>query len=336
MLGNNLHFFASVWQMNWQEGEETEDQTEYKFVKVLGRANEVDISAGKFDFKAEYKIDFGTKTEYRTVSVLDIYSYHQDDLGNFVSDDDLDDGTQVNVLEEKKNIVVALRLAKVLKSLSLRRKVLRRLLLHWLRCKDSEIADQMTAFIESEATRLQVMRVEEIRYYTSYWRSRGRREHVTYSSYRHWSSSGNYYDAYEYVSPNKEEAKRWIKQSKADLNATAKMLIDKSYSHACYQGQQCVEKVLKGVLYAKCGIPSSVLRKHCIDRFVSQVRRLSGAPEEELNLAYKVANYYLPTRYPDNQPQYKVPAEEYSEDQAKEALEVAEKVYTALKKFADC
>ena len=114
------------------------------------------------------------------------------------------------------------------------------------------------------------------------------------------------------------------------------MLIDKSYSHACYQGQQCVEKVLKGVLYAKCGIPSKEMRTHYIDLFVSQVRRLNGAPEEELNLAYKVANYYLPTRYPDNQPQYRVPAEEYNEDQAKEALEVAEKVYTALKKFADC
>ena len=187
-----MHFFASGWQMNWQEGEETEDQTEYKFAKILGRANEVDISAGKFDFKAEYKIDFGTRTEYRTVSVLDIYSYHQDDMGNVVSDDDLDDGTQVNVLEEKKNIVVALRLAKVLKSLSQRRKVLRRLFLHWLRCKDSEIADQMTAFMENEVTRLEVMRVEETRYYTSHWRSRGRREHVTYSSYRHWSSSGNY------------------------------------------------------------------------------------------------------------------------------------------------
>jgi HEPN domain-containing protein len=36
----------------------------------------------------------------------------------------------------------------------------------------------------------------------------------------------------------------------------------------------------------------------------------------------------------NNQPKYRVPAEEYSEEQAKEALEAAETVYTALEKFA--
>ena len=320
--------------MNWKEGEETDEQTEYTFAKILGRANEVDISAREFDFKAEYKIDFGTKTEYRTVSVLDIYSYHQDDMGNFVSEDDDDDETQVNVALEKGNITRALYLAKELESVSQRHKVLRRLFLHWFRRKDTKIADEMTAFIESEVTRLEVLRVEETRYYTSYWRSRGRWEQNILSSCRHWSSSGDNYDPYEYVSPNKQEAQRWIKQSKADLNAAAKMLLDKSYSHVCYLSQQCVEKVLKGVLSAKCGISSSELRTHYIYRLTSRVCSLHGAPKE-VSLAGKVSNYYLPTRYPDNQPGYRVPAEEYNEDQANEALEVAEKVYTALEKFAE-
>ena len=320
--------------MNWKEGEKTDEQTKYTFAKILGRANEVDISAREFDFKAEYKIDFGTKTEYRTVSVLDIYSYHQDDMGNFVSEDDDDDDPQVNVAVEKSNITRALYLAKKLESVSQRRKVLRRLFLHWFRCKKSEIADEMTAFIESEVTRLEVLRVEETRFYTSYWRSRGRREHIVFSSFRHWSSSGNHYDPYEYLSPDKQEAQRWIKQSKVDLNAAAKMLLDKFYSHVCYLSQQCVEKVLKGVLYGKRGIPSSELRTHDIYRFTSRVCSLQGAPEE-VSLAGKVSNYYLPTRYPDNQPQYRVPAEEYNEDQANEALDVAEKVFTALEKFAE-
>ena len=320
--------------MNWKEGEKTDEQTKYTFAKILGRANEVDISAREFDFKAEYKIDFGTKTEYRTVSVLDIYSYHQDDMGNFVSEEEDDDDPQVNVAVEKSNITRALYLAKKLESVSQRRKVLRRLFLHWFRCKKSEIADEMTAFIESEVTRLEVLRVEETRFYTSYWRSRGRREHIVFSSFRHWSSSGNHYDPYEYLSPDKQEAQRWIKQSKVDLNAAAKMLLDKFYSHVCYLSQQCVEKVLKGVLYGKRGIPSSELRTHDIYRFTSLVCSLQGAPEE-VSLAGKVSNYYLPTRYPDNQLQYRVPAEEYNEDQANEALDVAEKVYTALEKFAE-
>ena len=319
--------------MNWKEGEETE-QIEYTFAKILGRANEVDISAREFDFKAKYKIDFGTKTEYRTVSVLDVYSYHQDDMGNFVSEEEDDDDAQVNVAVEKGNITRALYLAKELESVSQRRKVLRRLFLHWFRYKDSEIADEMTAFMESEVTRLEVLPVEKTRYYTSYWRSHGWQERIVFSSFIDWSSSGNDYDPYDYLSPDKQEAQRWIKQSKADLNAAAKMLLDKSYSHACYLSQQCVEKVLKGVLYAKRGIPGRELRSHDIYQFTSLVRSLHGAPEE-VSLAGKVSNYYLPTRYPDNQPQYRVPAEEYNEDQANEALEVAEKVYTALEKFAN-
>ena len=131
----------------------------------------------------------------------------------------------------------------------------------------------------------------------------------------------------EYVEPDSDEAERWIKQSKADLEA-AKVLLNKSFSLVCHLGQQCVEKVLKGVLYAKCGIPRRELRTHDIYRLASKVRLLDRVPYE-IDSAGKVANYYLPTRYPDNQPKYKVPAEEYNENQAKDALEVAEKVYTA-------
>ena len=305
--------------------------TKYTWAKILARANPIDKAAGEFDFNAEYKIDFGSKTDFKIVSVLDIYSYSQDDMGNFVSDDNVE--TQVNVVAEKCNIRQALNLAKKLESLLQRRKVLRRLFLHWSKCKDPEVAAEMTTFIESEVARLGILRVEETGFYTSYWRRCGRRERTTFSSYSHWKSFGDHYSASEFVSPDKAEAKRWIKQSKADLNVAAKIFLDKSYSHVCYLSQQCVEKVLKGVLYAKCGIPQRELHTHYIDRLASSVRHLEGAPSE-IERASKVANYYLPTRYPDNQPKYKVPAEEYSEEHAKEALEAAETVYTALEKFA--
>ena len=304
--------------------------------------------AGKFDFKAEYKIDFVAKTEYRSVTVLDIYSYHQDDMGNFIS---VNDGPEVDVRLEKKNITRALNLAKKLEYVKQRRKVLKRLFLHWVRCKDVKVAEEITAFIESEVAKLKVLHVEETRFRC--WRSRGAWERNIFRSYTHWMSGGGYCDSSnacnsssyssdscmysfdrvsEYVEPNTEEAERWIKQSKADLDV-AKELLNKSFSQVCYLGQQCVEKVLNGVLYAKCGIPRRELRTHDIHRLASSVLRLDGVPVE-IDRAGKVANYYLPTRYPDNQPKYKVPAEEYNEDQAKEALEVAEKVYTALAKFA--
>jgi HEPN domain-containing protein len=319
-------------EKDWKDYEQVEESTKYTLAKILARANQFDKAAGEFDFNAEYKIDFGSKTEFRTVSVLDIYSYHQDDMGNPVSDDNIE--TEVNILAEKINISRALNLVKKLESLFKRRKVLRRLFLHWFRCKDPKVADEMTTFIENEVTRLEILRVEEIRFYTSYWRSRGRRERNTFSSYSPWMSFGDHYDASEFLNPDKAEAKRWIKQSKADLDA-AKILLDvtKFYSQVCHMSQQCVEKVLKGVLYAKCGISQRELRSHNIDRLASSVSRLEGAPSE-VDRAYTVARNNLPTRFSDNQPKYRIPAEEYSEKEAKESLEAAETVFTALEEFA--
>ena len=326
--------FPSGGEKSWKEGEQAES-IKYTFAKILARANPVDNAAGEFDFNAQYKIDFGSKREFQIVSVLDIYRYHEDDLGNPVSDDVENEMLDENEMQtmSKMKCCRALALAKELKSLFQRRKVLRRLFLHWFWCKNSEIAAEMTTFIESEVTRMEILRIEETRSLTSYWRRYGRRQRTTYSIYCHWMTFGGHYDASEFVNPDKDEARRWIKQSKADLNAATKMLPDQSYSQACFTSQQCVEKVLKGVLYAKCGMPRRELRTHEIYRLASSVSRLEGAPSE-VNRSSEVANYYLPTRYPDNQPKYRVPAEEYSEEQAKKALEVAVTVYTALEKFA--
>ena len=332
---------------DWREDDEEEESTMYRLAKILTRANTTNKEAAEYDFEAQYTIDLGNKTDATTVSALDIYSYHQDDLGNLISlDNDAANDVHVNVDEEKPRIGRALNLAKNLDSILQRRKVLRRLFLHWLRCKDPKAAAELTAFIESEVIRLKVLRKEERRY-LSYWRSRGRRERTTFVSYNHWTYSDStssydsdyhgsrmysFSDAEEYVNPDEKEAKRWIQQSKADLSV-AKFLCNESYSQVCYLSQQCVEKCLKGVLYAKCGIPWQVLRTHDIQRLASSVRHLEGVPGE-IDRCGTVAYYYLSTRYPDNQPKYRVPAEQFSEDQAKDALKDAETVFTALEKFA--
>ena len=328
-----LHFclFSSGGGTNWQEGEQAQESIKYTFAKILARANPVDNAAGEFDFEAQYKIDFGSKSEFQVVSVLDIYRYREDDMGNPVSDDVENEVVDLNA--EKQTIRRALALAKKLKSLLQRRKVLRRLFLHWFQYKDSDIATGMTTFIEEEVIRMKILCLEESRLFTGYWKSYGRQQRTTYRSYSHWTTFGHY-DASEFVHPNKGEARRWIEQSKADLKVAAKMLQDKSYSQVCFMSQQCVEKILKGTLYAKCGIPQRELHTHEIYPLASSIRRLDGAPSE-VDRSSKVGNYYLPTRYPDRQPFPKVPAKEYSEQQAKEALEVAETVHTALEKFVN-
>ena len=338
-----LCFSASGFEKGWKEGEKAQESTKYTLVKILTRANPTDNAAGDFDFNAEYKIDFGSKAKTQTISALNIYTYRQDEMGNLLLDDNAD--IPDNVVVEKSNISRALIQAKKLTSIPQRRQVLRRLFLHWFRCKDLQVAAELTEFIKNEVERLKILSIEQARYFTSYWRRRGRREKEIFDSYDHWislersdsysDSCGNRYnfhEASEYIEPDAAEAERWIKQSKADLDV-AKMLLDKSYSQVCYMSQQSVEKILKGVLYAKRGIPPRELRTHYIYRLQSSVQLLHGAPAVAKR-ANEVNDYYLPTRYPDNQPKYKVPAEEYSEKQAKEALDVAEKVYTALEKFA--
>lgn len=332
------------------------------FVKINSRNNAVDKNDAEFDFNAEYKIDLGSKAEYKVVSVLDLYNYHHDDVGNLVSGDD-DGENMLDLPAEKSNITRALIRAKKLDSLPQRRKVLRRLFLHWFR---SIQANELTAFLESEVTRLKVLTIEQTRHFTKRWRKYGKWEKTMFDSYNYWreiedSSSSDYggegcrsgyrraynvHEAAEYVTPDLEEAKRWIEQSEADLDV-AKILLDPKpvepetkdgvekscYSQVCYLSQQCVEKVLKGVLYAKCGIPRRELRTHDIGRLASSVSRLNGAPGDALSRANVVANYYLATRYPDNQPKYKVPAKEYGEEQANEALEVATTTFEALRRF---
>ena len=92
------------------------------------------------------------------------------------------------------------------------------------------------SFIEEEVIRMKILCLEESRLFTGYWKSYGRQQRTTYRSYSHWTTFGHY-DASEFVHPNKDEARSWIEQSKADLKVAAKMLRDKSYSQVCFMSQ---------------------------------------------------------------------------------------------------
>lgn len=316
---------------DWTNEEET---IKYRMARVLMRANPADTTAGKFDFKSEYKIDFGSNTDCKTVSVLNIYTYHKDESGNLIQNYGKDN---IYTSTEECDITKALTMAKRLNDVSDRRKVVRRLILHWLHCKNDELSIKMTEFLESEVIRLKVLEKHVTNVCMSHWRSRGRRERSTFNNYLHFSSGSrvSFYSAtYEYIEPDKAESKRWIKQAKADLHA-AKTLLCKCHALVCFHSQQCVEKLLKGVLYAKCGIPRQQLQTHDIHGLASSVKRLKGAPEDSLGLCCKLASYYLPTRYPDNQPKPKVPAEEYDDREARIALDVAESVFLHLEEFVN-
>ena len=174
------------------------------------------------------------------------------------------------------------------------------------------------------------------------WKRQEKRQERTYSNYdkstfsSEWQySSRRFHETSDYVNPEPKETSRWIKQSRADLKS-ANSLCSESPSLVCFLSEQVVEKCLKAALYAKCGLSFDQLRTHDVCRFGDRVKRLDGAPKDEVSRAVSVvANYYLPTRYPDRQPRYKVPAEEFSIEQAEEAIKVAEEVLKSIEKFVD-
>ena len=336
-----------------REGEDlTEEKagdssTKYTLAKIISCVSQSDETGVEYDFSAEYVIDLGSKSKVETVSVLDLYKYRQDETGNLETDEEDDaSGLPVDVNGEKRKIRVALLVARKL-PLTLRRKVIRRLYLHWLRRKNSEITD----FLISEVKRME----EEMdstdgpagffsishRFFCR-WKRQGKQEERTYNNYNSSMSvsesshfSHRFHEVSDYANPDFAEASRWIKQSRAELE-TAKLLRSRSHFQVCFLSEQVVEKCLKAALYAKCGLSRNQLNTHDVYRLGGMVQGLDGAPKDEVSRAVSVvADYYLPTRYPDRQPKYKVPAEEFSIEQAKEALKVAEEVLKSIEKFVD-
>ena len=322
---------------DFTEEKEGENSTKYTLAKIISCVSQSDRAAVGYDFHAKYVIDLGSKSKVETVSVLDLYKYRQDETGNLETGEE-DDAFGLPVDGEKRKIRAVLLVAWKL-PLVMRRKVVRRLYLHWLWRKNSEITDFLISEVktmedEMDSTDGPGCFEAASRGLFRRWKRRGRQEERTYSNYDHHSSRG-FHDTSGYINANPMEASRWIKQSRADLKS-ANSLCSESPSLVCFLSEQVVEKCLKAALYAKCGLSFDQLRTHDVCRFGDRVKRLDGAPKDEVSRAVSVvANYYLPTRYPDRQPKYKVPAEEFSMKQAKEALKVTEEVLKSIEKFVD-
>ena len=117
---------------------------------------------------------------------------------------------------------------------------------------------------------------------------------------------------------NKRLAKEWFNIGKEELNfaqASFKEL-DAFYSQVCFLCHQAVEKYLKGFLvYHKGRFPK-------IHDLIELLKLCGKIDKEFLNFLEEIAildQYYLVTRYPLAYPPAK-------KEQAKEALEVVEKI----------
>ncbi|AEH51469.1 HEPN domain-containing protein [Pseudothermotoga thermarum] len=113
----------------------------------------------------------------------------------------------------------------------------------------------------------------------------------------------------------------WYEQGKRDFDKAKLDLEHKFYEWACFTAQQAAEKVLKA-LALKLGIN---LWGHSLGEILKLLSRQISISEDLLEKAKLLDLYYIPTRYPNGLPGG-IPAEYFSEKQAKEAIDAADTI----------
>lgn len=116
----------------------------------------------------------------------------------------------------------------------------------------------------------------------------------------------------------REEARRWIEQGRADLDAARRSLESGIHYVAAFLAHQAAEKVLKGLTIEK--LRRMAAHSHVLPELGAQV----GAPEEILRLLRRLNPHYAVARYPDAA--NGVPARMYDETIARPLVEAAEAV----------
>ena len=117
------------------------------------------------------------------------------------------------------------------------------------------------------------------------------------------------------------EALRWIRQAKEDIEAAKCNHDGNKYFISCFLAHQATEKILKGYLIYK-GFEH--IQGHSISDLSKECEKL----DKDINLLRKeistLDKYFIPTRYPNGLPGG-IPAEVFKERDSFEAISLAEK-----------
>lgn len=129
----------------------------------------------------------------------------------------------------------------------------------------------------------------------------------------------------------KEEAARWLLQSRYDRKAAQWNMEGGFYDTSCFLAQQATEKALKSALYY-LGADRKSLFSHSIFDLASaaglHIKEIEGLWEEARNLDL----HYIPSRYPDSLPSG-FPHKFYSQKTAVESIEMAEKITGVIENY---
>jgi len=115
----------------------------------------------------------------------------------------------------------------------------------------------------------------------------------------------------------KESTRKWVEKAIKDLKIAENLCNQRYYEYACYFSQQSVEKLLKAFLIDN---NRPYPRTHDIRELIKLCTKIDESFKYLFEIeADKLTIYATETRYPE----YEF---EVSEEEAKEAIEIAEKV----------
>jgi len=124
----------------------------------------------------------------------------------------------------------------------------------------------------------------------------------------------------------KAEGKRWLEQARLDLDAARTILEQRLWWIACFQAQQAAEKAVKAFLYSS---GERLVLGHSVAELVKDASEKDARFAALRMQAAALDRFYIPTRYPNGLPGG-IPAESYSEEDGKQAIEMAEAVLAVV------
>lgn len=126
------------------------------------------------------------------------------------------------------------------------------------------------------------------------------------------------------------ESRRWLKQSRDDLEAAGLLTGHSKFAQACFLCQQAGEKAVKALWFFRGGDPwgHSILR--LIEDLEDQIIR--SKLEEQREEAMLLDRLYIPTRYPNGLPEI-APMEAYGRNDAEAALRAAKALIHVAETF---
>ncbi|MBM3713954.1 MAG: HEPN domain-containing protein [Actinobacteria bacterium] len=128
----------------------------------------------------------------------------------------------------------------------------------------------------------------------------------------------------------RDNAKRWLKQAEADINAAKGSAENQNYEWACFQSQQSGEKALKALWYYFSFDPwGHSIVKLILDFPDAEIKKLLM---KLLNKAKELDKLYMPTRYPNGLPDL-TPSEVYTEEEAHNAVESSKIILEYIEKI---